>query len=102
MEEEGPKILDVGSGFATLDCSQRFAQFDHILIYILTYPTYPILGPHGQAPGSLARDWSQIDDSLFLNRPAESAESVESLSDSEHAAKVLVSDLFTRQVLREV
>lgn len=35
MEEEGPKILDVGSGFATLDCSQRFAQFDHILIYIL-------------------------------------------------------------------
>ncbi|CAL1127077.1 unnamed protein product [Cladocopium goreaui] len=54
-----------------------------------------------EAPGSLARDWSQIDDSLFLNRPAESAESVESLSDSEHAAKVLVSDLFTRQVLRE-
>eukprot|EP00435_Cladocopium_sp_Y103_P072377 s163_g40.t1 len=62
-----------------------------------------------EAPGSLA-DVSQIDDSLFLNRPAESprdaesesAESVDSLSASEHAAKILVSDLFIRQVLREV
>ena len=63
---------------------------------------------HGQAPGSFAEDGSQIDDLRLLNRPAESprnaecAEPVDSLSDSEHAAEALVSDLFMRQVLKEV